>query len=637
MPYPSPNKRRPLQKTLTLFLAILACTAIASAAPAPPPASPPDPRNLIVPELNRPIDLAAAFLVHPGDDPAFASPTFDDASWQVIAREKSLNSLGIRNQDYVWYRLHVHIPPHTPELSFLLRGFTGSLQIYVNGVETGPARSFAGGGAATPNFDLTAPIPDSATQSGSIVIAIRAYIHNGRHSLSAQPGFSASSALLLGNSSVIQNQLTLDSFFNYTSNVSDLFFTIFTLVITLTLWFALRKEREYLYLAVYLVGSVISEFVNILQSRYDLTLSRTALCGITLVNVVSLLAGLEFARIVFRLPRRRWIITYEAVISALILFSGAVNLFTRETGAPPLPVLWSLLAVYVLTSASLGLGLPVVAIYTWRRTRNFDALLIAIPILARGLVFYLYIGYDVFSILRYGAVRQLPNPPLGRFGVSWSEITDFVFMLALLFFLILRTVRLARARAVLAAEIAAAQSVQQLLLARSTHPTPGFLVETAYHPASEVGGDFFLISTDPAATPDHPGALLIIVGDVSGKGLSAAMRVAMILGVLRRETSREPATILANLNHALLTDDGSNDPASQPGFTTACCLHLTPTGDYTLANAGHISPYLCQSDPATPATELIAPPALPLGLAPDQLYLTDQGRTHRRPAPRPPL
>ena len=49
-----------------------------------------------------------------------------------------------------------------------------------------------------------------------------------------------------------------------------------------------------------------------------------------------------------------------------------------------------------------------------------------------------------------------------------------------------------------------------------------------------MGGDFFLVSPGP------DGSLTAIVGDVSGKGLVAAMRVSMILGVLRREEHREP-------------------------------------------------------------------------------------------------
>jgi serine phosphatase RsbU (regulator of sigma subunit) len=195
--------------------------------------------------------------------------------------------------------------------------------------------------------------------------------------------------------------------------------------------------------------------------------------------------------------------------------------------------------------------------------------------------------------------------PIGSYQIGFYRLGDLIFYIAVLLFLVLRTVGIARDRARAAAELEAARTTQQLLLARSAQPTPGFHVETIYHPDSEVGGDFFLV----ASTPD--GGLLAIVGDVSGKGLMAAMRVAMILGVLRREDGWEPAAVLHNLNEALLTQDES-------GFTTACCVQVEPDGRYTLANAGHIAPYI-------DGHEVAAPPALPLGLAPDQHYATVSG------------
>jgi Stage II sporulation protein E (SpoIIE)/GAF domain len=164
----------------------------------------------------------------------------------------------------------------------------------------------------------------------------------------------------------------------------------------------------------------------------------------------------------------------------------------------------------------------------------------------------------------------------------------------------------ARARAAFAAELQAASTVQQLLMESASRSTPGFAVESVYLPASEVGGDFFFVSSAP------DGSLTATVGDVSGKGLTAAMRVAMILGALLRETSHDPGEILFGLNNALIAQ-------GQLGFTTACCIRIALSGDYTLANAGHIAPYLS-------GREIETPPALPLGLVPDQVYELVSGR-----------
>ncbi|MGO9337896.1 MAG: PP2C family protein-serine/threonine phosphatase [Terracidiphilus sp.] len=164
----------------------------------------------------------------------------------------------------------------------------------------------------------------------------------------------------------------------------------------------------------------------------------------------------------------------------------------------------------------------------------------------------------------------------------------------------------ARARAAFAAELHAASTVQQLLLQSASRPTPGFQVDSVYLPASEVGGDFFFVSSAP------DGDLTAIVGDVSGKGLTAAMRVAVILGVLSGETSRDPGKILFGLNNALIAQ-------GQLGFTTACCIRISLSGEYTLANAGHIAPYLT-------GRELDTPPALPLGLVAGQNFELVRGR-----------
>src|SRR5260370_21938824 len=71
-------------------------------------------------------------------------------------------------------------------------------------------------------------------------------------------------------------------------------------------------------------------------------------------------------------------------------------------------------------------------------------------------------------------------------------------------------------------------------------PTEGFSL-----PASEVGGDFYQIM------PANDGSLLVVVGDVSGKGLKAAMTVSAIIGALRGCPVRKPAEVLAHLNPVL--------------------------------------------------------------------------------------
>ena len=76
------------------------------------------------------------------------------------------------------------------------------------------------------------------------------------------------------------------------------------------------------------------------------------------------------------------------------------------------------------------------------------------------------------------------------------------------------------------------------------------------------------------------GSVLMVVGDVSGKGLSAAMTVAAIAGALDNVFSRDPAEVLTHLNRALLARKSG-------GFVTSCAVLMELTGDVTIADAGH--------------------------------------------------
>jgi hypothetical protein len=143
-------------------------------------------------------------------------------------------------------------------------------------------------------------------------------------------------------------------------------------------------------------------------------------------------------------------------------------------------------------------------------------------------------------------------------------------------------------------EMQAAQHVQQLLLPSQSLRVPGFDIEAHYQPATEVGGDFFQIF------PSAHHSLLVVVGDVSGKGMQAALLVSLVVGALRNRRSDRPFCVLQELNTVLRG-------VSEGGFTTCCCARFASDGTVTLANAGHVAPY-CNGE------EIATPPGLPLGL-----------------------
>jgi serine phosphatase RsbU (regulator of sigma subunit) len=157
-------------------------------------------------------------------------------------------------------------------------------------------------------------------------------------------------------------------------------------------------------------------------------------------------------------------------------------------------------------------------------------------------------------------------------------------------------------KAALDGEMAAAREVQRVMVPEDLPSISGYALESVYRPAAEVGGDFFQVISLQS------GRALIVIGDVSGKGLSAAMIVSMIVGMLCVVTSftEEPAEIVAELNRRLCG-------RAHDGFATCLVVRLDNNGRLALANAGHLPPYLN-------GTEISFEGSTPLGLTQTAAY-----------------
>jgi serine phosphatase RsbU (regulator of sigma subunit) len=122
-----------------------------------------------------------------------------------------------------------------------------------------------------------------------------------------------------------------------------------------------------------------------------------------------------------------------------------------------------------------------------------------------------------------------------------------------------------------------------------------------------VGGDFFQILPLPGSVGSNGPSAFIVLGDVSGKGLKAAMTVSLIVGTLRTcaRHCTGPAQLLGEVNRSLI---GRSD-----GFATCVALMVQGSGRFTVANAGHPNLYLNGVEIQTEAN-------LPLGLDPGIHY-----------------
>jgi len=165
-------------------------------------------------------------------------------------------------------------------------------------------------------------------------------------------------------------------------------------------------------------------------------------------------------------------------------------------------------------------------------------------------------------------------------------------------------------RHVFARELEIAQEIQHLLLPRTLPQLESFGLAGGWHSAREVGGDFY----DALAVDVQ--SLVLMVADVMGKGVPAALFAATMRGMLRGLAARttDPAKILSGLNSLLYAELSAVNM-----FITAQVVHVDlRTRQITAASAGHC-PLLYV--PSGQRTVLALPTkGIPIGVLPDTVY-----------------
>lgn len=163
-------------------------------------------------------------------------------------------------------------------------------------------------------------------------------------------------------------------------------------------------------------------------------------------------------------------------------------------------------------------------------------------------------------------------------------------------------------------ELRVAQLIQKTLLPKDLPALPGWQVNAYYQAARQVGGDFYdFIYLDD-------GRLGLVIGDVTDKGVPAALLMATTRSVLRAAAQRvaAPGQVLELVNEILYQDIPPNM------FVTCMYAVLDPkSGQLQYANAGHDLPY--HRHHKGDVTELRAT-GMPLGLMPDMKYEEKEAR-----------
>src|SRR5258708_5506607 len=210
--------------------------------------------------------------------------------------------------------------------------------------------------------------------------------------------------------------------------------------------------------------------------------------------------------------------------------------------------------------------------------------------------------------------HDLFGPPIHHMAArilhNFTALVGFAFVVAILRWFVAQRNGLdeltRHQRDELLKEVELAAEVQRLFLPRSDPETEGFEISGAMHPARVVGGDYY----DFLARPD--GRMRLVIADVSGKGVAAALLMSATAAAVQLETNepRKLCDVVSHLNKELyaLQDDGR--------FFTLLVGELDPrSGALRYINYGHNPALLLRGDGREP--EWLGASCTPVGMTPE--------------------
>ena len=601
-----------------LLLLLFPCFALhAQNAPAPEPTTTVTVGQSVIP-------LYGPWKFHVGDDPQRASPSFDDSSWETVNLISATSSFdpitGWQGYvpgwtakghpgywGYAWYRIRVKVDARPGErLALDIAGNVDDVfQAYVNGVLLGSFGKFPDHG--TPVTYYSQPVmlnlpKSTATGPQTLVLAFRIWMMpNDLQTAPDAGGFH--NAPLLGQADAISASYELSKVRLsrvYLSGAVEAVLFFLLAIMAISLLFFDRSDQVYRWLsAVFLLTTAMSVYTCI--TAWTQTQSITTASIVSDVFMAPLILG-GWVMVWwkwFRLQRPLWMPKFIAVLTVLYMICDLLgeNLFFNVIPAS---------ANTGFHLASLGiriLFMPVfVMIVIWGVREQGREGWLALPAVILAAISQFQTELAVLH------VRVMWFPFGGR--ISLAQTSMLVLAAVMLILLVRRLLFSLRRQRQMALDVKQAQEVQQVILPGAVTWIPGFAIESEYRPAREVGGDFFQIV--PHSTN---GSMLIVAGDVTGKGLQAGMMVAMLVGAIHAtaEVNSEPEAVLRELNRQLV---GRGD-----AHATCLAMRIAADGNVTLANAGHLPPYVNGQPVAMEG-------AVPLGLASDAEFSVMQFTLH---------
>jgi hypothetical protein len=526
--------------------------------------------------------------------PLWSESGFDDSTWETVDLTVSSGSFdpisGISGYlpgwtarghrgwwGYAWYRIRVRVDSH-PGAKLALAGpsdVDDIYQVFDDGLLIGTFGDFSG---AKPSIYTTRPemfpLPDDSTGSVSDhVLSFRVYMEPYTlNQLDDVGGFH--NPPLIGERSAIaaQTQVKWDELYrSYAGSLIEaLTFTLLGIVAFSLVLFD-RTDPVYVWIGALLLLIAVGTWISVFSTWTEwIPYVVTAPIRITIITPLIYVGWLMVWRVWFRLRRPSWVPWLTLALLLLLMLSSSIgqNLFfvLVQPGTENTFHIISLVvrvAIAALLLWTVFQGIVEQGLEGW----------IAVPAVLLAGIAEFSVELNYFHII----------PTWFPFGLQLStrQLANLFLVAALSLLLLRRLTKSIRRQREMALDVKQAQEVQQVILPEDHTSLPGFQVESEYRPALEVGGDFFQVIPNAI-----DGSLLIVAGDVAGKGLKAGMLVALLVGAIRTvaQFKPDPLVLLDALNKRLL---GRGD-----AFATCLALRIDVDGSVTLANAGHLAPYL---------------------------------------------
>ncbi|MGC1783168.1 MAG: hypothetical protein WA708_11665, partial [Acidobacteriaceae bacterium] len=453
---------------------------------------------------------------HTGDNPGWANPAYDDSAWEQLRGDHTWGAQSHPGYTgFAWYRKQIGVTGKAQPLAILIPPVDDAYEIYWNGKKIGSYGSLPPHAAWWSNGHSAVYPLGGVPANGVLALRVwKAPLAStdpwGVGGLNAPP--------MLGNPAVLATQAMEPRYLQEHHQLPQILIGAVVFVaglLTLLLFLRDRKQWLYLWLGIYLLAEGATAFLALDAMTYGMHFTSTQLFlqfvdaaqDISLWLLLLTLFGFG------RDPRwRRWTLALGGVYFAAVLVDTTVLFNWQHVG---LGAQWTdaittgiyqLIPLYIFFIVGFGLA----------RRKQMELWPVAITAFLYGLwnfVIETSAQGRRFTHLTLTTDLRAWGLHVGSYTFSATFLLDTLLFLVLLFTVARQQFLERRRQAQIEMEIKSAREVQQVLVPEDVPAIPGFSIASIYKPATELGGDFYQV------IPLQDGAALVVVGDVSGKGL----------------------------------------------------------------------------------------------------------------------